>query len=200
MQKWAYEYVDGTLHGIEQGTVGVNIGDNGDYIRIWKGDFSVDIPKRHIVEVQHFKVEAGEKSNKGLITGTILGVVVAGLMFTPLAPVIMGAKLVAIGASPLAFAVLSIPTGIAVGKAQDVLIGLGTRVKQENAFMISYLEENDPTNLKVIVFEHGKMFLKDAVENFNILVNQHQTTPKSDFVTAFVNRPVRQLANASTII
>ena len=75
--------------------------------------------------------------------------------------------------------------GATTGAAVGVLSGLATKVKQENCFMISYLEDDDPENLKLIVLECGKSFQDDAIKFFRILEEQDKTTPKSDIVKAF---------------
>jgi hypothetical protein len=193
MFNWTYDYVDGTLGGVRHGIIGVEVCNYDDKINVWKNSsgsdyFSVDIPKQNIVEIQHYVIEKQkEKSNK-LVYSAVGAAVLGGLMFTPLGPAIAGAKLMSLGFAASKFAVGFAVGGAVQGASIGVIMDIANKATKENIFMISYLDENDPENLKVIVLEHGKMFLKDAMQLFNELEEQDKTIKKSYFVERFIKK------------
>jgi len=198
MASWIYDYVDGAPTEVRAG-ISVDVVNFHDYqnkncisvtSRMSGSDyFSFDIPTQNIVDIQHFEVEERGKK-KGLLYGAIGGVALAGLLLTPLGPVIMGAQVMAlVGKITVGAALFSgVSTGLIVGTGADVLKELKERLTKNNVFMISYLEEKDPENLRVIVFEHGKTFLKDAMKFFDKLIEQDATVKKSYFVDRFIKR------------
>jgi len=187
MVSWIYDYVDGAPEGVRQG-IGVDVTNfhnmNGCISIRSKmsgsDDFSIDIPTKNIVEIQHFTVEENKKTNKGIYA--IGGAIALGaLTLTPVGAVIAGAKAVAAGVTASAVAMAGggaiggAVGGVFLGNLTDYINNAG----KENVFMIAYLEESNPENLQAIVLEHSKTFLKDVMKFFDTLIEQDATIKKS---------------------
>lgn len=192
LHSWIYSYVDGSLEGVKQG-LGIDITDFGNMYNTSKsacilvrnssynkafdsGYFRLEIPWQNVVEVQHFKVDKKKKKkeeNKSLLKSGLKLLAFAGLV------AISGGAVLILGAGKALLA----------SGALLIIDNVAKKAKKEDCFMISYLEEDDPENLKVIVVEHGKFLLKQATEFFNeVIIAKCNQTPKADFVEAFVKK------------
>jgi len=194
----AFDYVDGTLDNVNQGNF-IEFEDMGSHIRVSKNPnleenrrTTLEIPKENIVELQHYTVTPSKKkTNKGLYA---LGgaLILGGLMFTPLGPAIAGAKLMSLGLAASkfagAFAVGGAVYGVVGGAYVDVMNSIAKKAKQKNIFMISYLDEGDPENLKVIVLEHGEKRVSIPIHVFNRIIEKSNDSPKADFVVKFLEK------------
>ena len=199
MSSWRYDYVDGTLKGVGDAAherIGFEISKLYDtHILVSKkNSVSVKIPWEHVVEMQHFTVDPKKKSGKKWLVGAAIG---AGIMLTPLGPIIAGAKLVAMGAATAGtLALAGITVGGGIGTIWGIRDNIMSKVTKNNCFMISYLEKDDPKNLKVLIFEHGNTFIKNAIQFFSELMEKDKGIQKADFVVACQQKLAEAVAQA----
>ena len=202
MQDWLFDYVGGTYEGVRLGThesMGVTISKlHNDYIWIFKkGHISIKIPWKNVVEIQHFTADPKKKTGKKWLIGAAIG---AGIMLTPLGPIIAGAKLVAMGAATAGtLALTGITVGGGIGTIWGVRDKIMSKITKDNCFMITYLDENDPEYLQVLIFEHGNMFIKSAVQLFTELMEKNKETQKAEYVVAFQEKLAEAMANVEIV-
>ena len=179
MEKWTYSYVDGTVEGIEQGQSVEVINESDGICVVMNADYSMTILKRDVVDMQHFTVEKKKNWGKRIVGGALAGLAVVFAPFLGIGVAASLPLLLILKATVLFKGVMI--GGVAIG----IITGISKKAKEENCFMISYLDESDPENLKVIIVEHGKKNLEESVTFFNEIVENAYQTPKADYVEAF---------------
>jgi len=185
METKSFIYDDGTW-GIEKRTF-VDVTSN--YVTWLKGEISVvakhtpilKIPMSHVVEVDFLSNEVEEE--KSILLRALAGVAIAS------SPII-GIGIIS-GMSPL-----YILKGIAIiknvvigGGVIGALTGFGKKTVQENHCIITYLDEKDPTDLKILILDAnatiGNTFVKDRKAFTEQLRSHVNRSKRADCVKAF---------------
>ena len=152
------------------------------------------IPMSHIVDIEFVTEETLVQRTKGGRKGTLIGATLGGgAVLALLAPVIaVPGSIAAVGGSIAYLTGAGAVAGGSSGGILGVISNFTKKKVKQNHFIIAYLDESAPEDLKMIILNAntslGNSFVRDKMAFAEMLISQVSRTKKAYLVERFIKK------------